>query len=48
MRREAPEVKKDMPILEMRPLDASLEEVFLTLTADNAAEQSTGEEKEEA
>ena len=37
-----------MPILEMRSLDASLEEVFLTLTADNAAEQNTGEEKEDA
>ena len=34
----------DMPILEMRPLDASLEEVFLTLTAENAAEHSNGEE----
>jgi ABC-2 type transport system ATP-binding protein len=40
--------EKDMPILEMRPLDASLEEVFLTLTADTAAEQGTGEEKEDA
>ena len=40
--------EKDMPILEMRPLDASLEEVFLTLTADTAAEQGAGEEKEDA
>ena len=30
-------VVSNMPILEMRPLDASLEEVFLTLTSDNAA-----------
>jgi hypothetical protein len=37
-----------MPILEMRPLDDSLEEVFLTLTADTAAEQGAGEEKEDA
>jgi len=38
----------DMPILEMRRLDASLEEVFLTLTADNATaqEQPVQDEKE--
>lgn len=40
--------ENDMPILEMRPLDASLEEVFLTLTADSSAvEQPAADKKEE-
>ena len=36
----------DMPILEMRRLDASLEEVFLTLTADQSAGEPAEKEGE--
>ena len=35
----------NMPILEMRPLDASLEEVFLTLTSDSAADAAQTEKE---
>ncbi len=38
---------ENMPILEMRPLDASLEEVFLTLTADNAVQAQPAESEKE-